>query len=67
MKIITNPQFVRPEDFADRLTISLSTLHKWEKEGKLPPKIRISARKTGWYADDVNNFILTIKNQAHGK
>jgi predicted DNA-binding transcriptional regulator AlpA len=40
--------------FAD---VHRSTLVRWEREGKLPPPIRISARVQGWRRSTLERFL----------
>lgn len=51
--IITRAQ-ARPIYFGG---IDRSTLHKWEKEGKVPPPIHVSVRIVGWRRSTLEAWI----------
>lgn len=44
--------------------IHRSTLVRWEKEGKLPPPIRVSARVQGWRRSTLERFLAELERAA---
>lgn len=51
---------VRPAELADMLSISRSTLWRWEQDGRLPSKLRFSANITGWRYRDIEAWLDQI-------
>ena len=48
---------VRAEEFAYLLGVSIATLYKMEKQGKLPARRRINQKVRRWSLHDVNMFL----------
>lgn len=45
---MTEKLIYRPEDLAEALNVSRSTIVRMEKRGELPPRRKISAGTRGW-------------------
>lgn len=54
-------QLIRPRDLAEKLSISLATLYRMKKDGKLPPQVKIHERAVGWKVSDIEEWIDTRK------
>ena len=50
--------FLRLSDVAVITAMGGSTILAWEKAGKFPPAIRLSAGKRVWYSEHVREWIL---------
>lgn len=50
-------QIISRKDVARLLNASVSTIDRMEKEGRLPRKRRISERRVGWVAAEIDAFI----------
>ena len=48
---------LRIRTVCDRTGLSRSSIYAYEKEGKFPKKIRLSARATGWVEEDVDAWL----------
>lgn len=48
---------IRAKELAKRLTISIPTLWRMEKNGELPPKIKITERISGWRESDIQKWL----------
>lgn len=46
-------QIIRRCDVPEMLGVSLSTVGRWEQEGKLPNKVAIGERSVGWFVRDL--------------
>lgn len=54
-------QIIRPKELAKLLSVSIPTLWRMEKTKRLPPKISISSRSTGWLRKDIEDWISDLK------
>jgi predicted DNA-binding transcriptional regulator AlpA len=54
---------LRPRDLVELLGVSISTIRRLEREGILPPKIRMSRRVSGWRRDDLENWLRCQKGE----
>lgn len=51
-------QLIRPSELCELLSINISTLYRWEAEGKLSiPKVKIGPGAVGFRREDVKAFI----------
>ena len=50
--------FLRLSEVAAITAMGASTILAWEKAGKFPPAVRLSAGKRVWYSGHVSNWIL---------
>ena len=55
------PWVLRPQDLAARLGVSLSTVHRWVRNGALPPPRRLGGGTKGWPTDEVWRALLRFK------
>ena len=53
----TQQRIMRREEVAEVLGVNLRTLLRWGKEGYGPPVLRLGAKRIGYRASDVWNFI----------
>jgi predicted DNA-binding transcriptional regulator AlpA len=56
-------KILRPKSLAETLGISLTTLWRLEKAGKLPPKIRIGSRSVGWRSDQIQDMLAKLSKE----
>jgi predicted DNA-binding transcriptional regulator AlpA len=56
-------KLLRPKSLAETLGISLTTLWRLEKAGKLPPKIRIGSRSVGWRSDQIQDMLANLSKE----
>lgn len=61
LKLNDIDRIVSPTEFAYRLSVSTMVLYSLEREGRIPPRVRISKRKTGWKESDISIFIANLK------
>ena len=54
---VSNDTFLRLSEVAHRTSLGRSTILAWEKAGKFPKAVRLSANKRVWWSADVNNWI----------
>jgi prophage regulatory protein len=50
--------FLRLSEVAAITAMGASTILAWEKAGKFPPAVRLSAGKRVWYSEHVRDWIL---------
>jgi excisionase family DNA binding protein len=48
---------IRTNELAKRLGVSRTTLWRWERDGVLPPKIRLGSNSVGWNSRDIDRWI----------
>jgi predicted DNA-binding transcriptional regulator AlpA len=53
-------RIVTPTEMAYRLGVSTTVLYVLEKNGKLPQRVRISMRRTGWRESDLKQFFQNL-------
>ena len=49
--------FIRTNELAEALSISLSTLWRYRKAGLIPDPIALGPRTVGWRLNDINNWL----------
>ena len=42
--------------------LSKTTIYRFEKEGRFPSRISLGKRSVGWIEDDVQNFLMSLRN-----
>ena len=41
--------------------LSKTTINRFEKEGRFPSRVSIGPRSIGWFEDDIENFLMSLK------
>jgi len=41
--------------------LSKTTINRFEKEGRFPSRVCLGPRSVGWFEDDVNTFLTSLK------
>ncbi|WP_072034082.1 helix-turn-helix transcriptional regulator [Citrobacter braakii] len=54
-------RYLRPKDLANQLGISVSSLWRWARAGKIPKPIKLSERVTAWSSTEIASW-LEAKN-----
>ncbi|AYY06272.1 AlpA family phage regulatory protein [Enterobacter roggenkampii] len=54
-------RYLRPKDLANQLGISVSSLWRWARTGKIPKPIKLSERVTAWSSTEIASW-LEAKN-----
>ena len=57
--VMANDAFLRLADVATITAMGASTILAWEKAGKFPQAVRLSAGKRVWYSVHVKDWIVT--------
>jgi excisionase family DNA binding protein len=57
MKIMNEESMLSVQDVASLLNIGETTVYRWERDGKIPKKIKISHKKVVWLRDDLLKWI----------
>lgn len=42
-----------------KTTLSKSTIHRLEAEGKFPKRVRLGENSTGWYEDEIDEWLTS--------
>lgn len=58
--------FVRVNELADHLGVHRMTVHRWLREGYLPPAVYLSSRLVAWPLADIKNWIETRERRKPG-
>lgn len=48
---------VRTKELAENLSVSATTLYRMTKEGRLPPRVKLSNRLVGWRYGDIKKWL----------
>jgi predicted DNA-binding transcriptional regulator AlpA len=66
--MISSPlsRIVRPTEAARLLGITRATLYRWEKSGRLAPRIILGPGTTGWREADLAAFVASAPRGGHG-
>lgn len=43
--------------------LSKTTIYRFEKEGRFPSKVSLGERSVGWFEDDIEVFLMSLKAQ----
>jgi prophage regulatory protein len=49
--------FIRPKEVAERLSVSLSTIRKWENQGLFPKKVQLGPKAIAWKRTDFDRWL----------
>ncbi|OOF04375.1 helix-turn-helix transcriptional regulator [Salinivibrio costicola] len=49
--------FIRQEQLAKEMGVSVSTLWRWRRDGKMPPVVALSSRVVGWQRKDIEQWL----------
>lgn len=41
--------------------LSKTTINRFEKEGRFPSRVSLGPRSIGWFEDDIENFLMSLK------
>jgi prophage regulatory protein len=41
--------------------LSKTTIYRFEKEGRFPSRVSLGERSMGWFEDDVQAFLMSLK------
>ena len=47
--------------------LSKTTIYRFEKEGRFPSRVSLGERSVGWFEDDVEGFLMSLKAQSSGE
>lgn len=52
-------RIIRPAQAARQLGVSRATIYRWEKEGRLAPRVILGPNTSGWREEDLAAFIAS--------
>ena len=47
--------------------LSKTTIYWFETEGRFPSRVSLGERSVGWFEDDVEGFLVSLKIQSSGE
>ena len=47
--------------------LSKTTIYRFEKEGRFPSRVSLGERSVGWFENDVEGFLMSLKVQSSGE
>ena len=50
----TEPRIIRAKELGERLSVSRTTLWRWERAGLLPKRRRIGPNVAGWFEHEID-------------
>jgi predicted DNA-binding transcriptional regulator AlpA len=54
-------EVIRQVELLETLSVSRSTLWRWEKEGLFPPRLRLGPNSIGWKRRDIQKWLKSRK------
>ena len=45
--------------------LSKTTIYRFEKEGRFPLRVSLGVRSVGWFEDDIEGFLMSLKSSAN--
>lgn len=54
-------RLIRAAELAEILSVSPATIWRMEKEGRLPPKVKLSPGTVGWIESEIFDFLKSKK------
>ncbi|MEX2633681.1 MAG: AlpA family phage regulatory protein [Balneolales bacterium] len=58
---VSKRKIIRPAELAEMLSVSITTLWRMEKEGRLPKRFKISNKAVGWLESVLDEWLETKK------
>jgi excisionase family DNA binding protein len=55
-------ELVTQAQLAEKLSVSKQTVWRMLGKGQLPPMITIGSRSKRWHAEDINEWLQSLKN-----
>ena len=46
--------------------LSKTTIYRFEKEGRFPSRVSLGERSVGWFEDDIEGFLISLRQAADG-
>jgi prophage regulatory protein len=46
--------------------LSKTTIYRFEKEGRFPSRVSLGERSVGWFEDDIEGFLMSLRQAADG-
>ena len=56
MSTLSQSRILRPNELAEKLGVSRTTLWRWERQGLLPPRVSVGPNTRGWLAETIDRF-----------
>jgi excisionase family DNA binding protein len=50
-------RLVRTGELMRRLGVSRTTLYRWTRDGRLPPRRNLSGRTVGWLSSEIEDYL----------
>ena len=59
-------RIIRVNELAERLSVTRQCIWEWEKEGKIPPRFKLTdnGRAAGWLSSDIYKWMQERKETA---
>jgi prophage regulatory protein len=46
--------------------LSKTTIYRFEKQGRFPSRVSLGERSVGWFEDDIQAFLISLRQAADG-
>ena len=46
--------------------LSKTTIYRFEKEGRFPSRVSLGERSVGWFEDDIEGFLMSLRQATDG-
>ncbi len=59
-------RIMRLDEVKDVTGLSKTTIYRFEKEGRFPSRVSLGERSVGWFQDDIEAFLMSLKAANQG-
>ena len=63
MSEVTKQKFYKPSQVAELLGVAHSTIHRWMREGRLPPPLRPGPKTLRWPKETIDALIAKMYSE----
>ena len=58
---------MRFKEVRDVTGLSKTTINRFEKEGRFPSRVSLGPRSIGWFEEDVQTFLTSLRENSSAK
>jgi prophage regulatory protein len=60
-------RIMRFKEVRDVTGLSKTTINRFEKEGRFPSRVSLGPRSIGWFEEDVQTFLTSLRENSSAK
>lgn len=58
------PRLLKCSEVCDRLSCASTTVHRWVREGLIPPPVKIGGHASRWRSTDIDECIANLERRS---